>query len=412
MDDVFLGRQPILDQNQELVAFELLFRSQAQGPAIIADGVAATASVIVNAFGEIGIESALGPYRGFINVDTELLMSELVQVLPQTRVVLEVLENVEPSDEVIARCVKLRQKGFSIALDDVDGMSERIRRFAPVANIIKVDLLQVSAERLPALTGSLRSWPALLLAEKVDSREQLIRCQSLGFDLFQGFYFAKPEVFTRKRADPGKLVLLRLLSLVQGEPEIPQIEEQFKHHPGLTLNLLRIVNSAACGLSRKVASLREGIMVLGQRQLLRWVQLLLYSTGRDGKQMVTPLMHLAATRGRLMEVLAHKECPRDKPYAERAFMTGILSLMDILMGVPMDQILKEVRMAECLQEALLNRSGNLGRLLRLVELKEESSFPEISALLDESPFITIRELISAELAALTWATGLTTEGDA
>lgn len=412
MDDIFLGRQPILDQNQELVAFELLFRSQVQGPAIITDGAAATASVIVNAFGEIGIESALGPYRAFINVDAELLMSELVHVLPQTRVVLEVLESVEPSDEVVARCAELRQKGFSIALDDVDGMSERVRRFAPVANIIKVDLLQVSVERLPALTSSLRSWPALLLAEKVDSREQLARCQSLGFELFQGFHFAKPEVLTRKRSDPGKLTLLRLLSLVLGDAEMAQIEEQLKHHPGLTLNLMRIVNSAASGLSRKVASLREGIMILGQRQLRRWVQLLLYTTGRNGQQMMSPLMHLAATRGRLMEVLAYQERPRDKAYAEKAFMTGILSLMDVLMGLPMDQILQEVRMAEYLQEALLNRAGELGWLLRVVELKEESDFDAISVLLAENPFITIRELASAELEALTWATDLGVEGHA
>lgn len=409
MDDIFLGRQPILDQKQELVAFELLFRSQAEGPAIITDGSTATASVIVNAFGEIGIQSALGPYRAFINLDTEFLMSDLVQALPRTRVVLEVLESVEPSDEVLARCAALRQQGFSLALDDVNSMSERVKRFAPVANMIKVDLMQVSAERLPALVSSFRFWPALLVAEKVDSREQLVRCQSLGFELFQGFYFAKPEVLTRKRMDSGKLALLRLLSLVLGDAETPQIEEQLKHHPGLTLNFMRIVNSAASGLSRKVASLREGIMVLGQRQLQRWVQLLLYTTGRSGKQMVTPLMHLAATRGRLMEVLAHKEHPRDKPYAEKAFMTGILSLMDTLMGLPMEQILQEVHLADYLQEALLNRAGKLGRLLRLVELKEGSDFPTILVLLAETPFITLKELASAELEALTWATGLSTE---
>lgn len=319
IQDIYLGRQPIIDRNQRLVAFELLFRDGHNGGAKISDDLIATANVIVNAFGALGLRSVLGPQRGFVNVSADLLLSDLVSLLPKDQIVLEVLETVDVTEGIVRRCAELKQDGYQLALDDIEAIDERVRPLLPLADVIKVDLIQVAEDALPGLAAELRQWPGLKLAEKVGSREQAERCHALGFDLFQGYYFARPQVLSGKRADPSRAGLLRLLSLVMGDAEVETLEEEFKRQPHLSFQLLRMVNSVASGLSTKIGSLRHGIFVLGRTAIRRWVQLLLYTTGKNGRYDTSPLMQLAATRGKTMEILAVK---RDRKSADQRSWRG------------------------------------------------------------------------------------------
>ena len=346
MQEIFLGPQPILDRNQNLIAYELLFRSGFTADAGVIDDISASASVIVNAYAELGLENVLGKQRGFINVNAELLMSDMIRLLPRNQVVLELLETITITDEVVGRCEKLRSLVYQLALDDVIEITDPIERLLPLVNVVKIDLLQTSAQALPQLISFLKSKSLLLLAEKVESMEQAKHCMALGFDLFQGYHFARPQIISGKRADTSQLGLLRLLGLVMSDAETADIEQELKHYPTLTFNLVRMVNSAASALPHKIGSLKQVIVVLGRKQLQRWVQLLLYTAGRTDSQMMNALMQTAATRGKLMELIATAERPHDKQYHERAFMTGILSLLDTLLGMPLPEIVTQISLAD------------------------------------------------------------------
>ena len=406
MQEIFLGRQPILDRNQNLIAYELLFRSGFTADAGVTDDISASASVIVSAYAELGLANVLGKQRGFINVNAELLMSDMIRLLPRNQVVLELLETITITDEVVRRCGELRSLGYQLALDDVIEITDPIKRLLSLVNVVKIDLLQTSAQALPQLISFLKSKSLLLLAEKVEDLEQAKHCMALGFDLFQGYHFARPQIISGKRADTSQLGLLRLLGLVMSDAETTDIEQELKHYPTLTFNLVRMVNSAASGLPHKISSLKQVIVVLGRKHLQRWVQLLLYTAGRTDSQMMNALMQTAATRGKLMELLAMVERPHDKQYHERAFMTGILSLLDTLLGMPLPEIIAQISLADEVKLALLSRQGNLGRLLLLLEKKERNDIEAVSAMLAEMGFMGMSELIIAELDAIRWANGL------
>ena len=365
----------------------------------------ATAQVIVNTFGEMGIAEVLGKHKGFINLDAEFLHSDLVELLPRQQVVLELLETVKIDAGVVARCRELKAKGFSLALDDVVELSDEIRLLLNVMDVVKLDLTQIDPARLPVLVRELKQYPIKLLAEKVEDRNQARRCLRMGFDMFQGYYFARPEVLSGKRVHPSKMALLRILTLMMGGAENEKIEDAFKGHADLTYNLMRMVNSVGSGLATKISSVRHGLVVLGQRSLQRWVQLLLYASG-DGEYKVSPLMQLAATRGKLMELIVRQMKPHDSDHADRAFMVGMLSLLDALLGEPLYNILARMSLQEEVEAALLKRSGNLGELLDLCSGVEAGDVAIMQKGLRTHNSLDVAVLNKLQLEALAWANGI------
>ena len=221
--------------------------------------------------------------------------------------------------------------------------------------------------------------------------------------MFQGFYFAKPEVLSVKRADPGKLSLLKLLTLVMGDNDIEEIEKEFKHQPGLSYNLMRMVNSVASGLPQKINSIKHAIMIMGRKQLQRWVQLLLYTADPSNENMSSALMQTAAARGKLMELIATAERPHDKNHQERAFMVGILSLLNVLLGIEMQKIVDKLEIPDDMSQALLNREGRLGQELKLIEANENGDITVIQFILTELSFLSLSELANIEIQAIGWA---------
>jgi len=407
LPSIFLGRQPIIDRDQNLVAFELLFRTGYSEDADVSCNFSATADVIVNAFGQLGLRQTLGPHRGFLNVDRDMLASDLVALLPPQQIVLELLETIEVNDAVIERCKKLRRAGYRLALDDVTAIDDRVKALLPIAHMLKIDVAQVDSKALPRLVAALKHLPVLLVAEKVHTREQATSCHELGFDLFQGYYFARPEVVSAKRPDPSKMGLLRVMKLLSKDAEVRDIEAELKQYPDLVYNLMRIVNSAASGFTKKIDSLHQCIVVLGRSKLHRWVQLLLYNAPRRGPKGVNPLMHIAATRGKWMETLAAAERPRDRTYHDRAFMVGVLSLLETLIGLPMSEMVDDLNLDDEVADALLDRVGALGYLLNLLDKKECNDIPAVTRLLKGLPNVTLEQFTAAELDAAGWANGIT-----
>jgi len=405
-EEIFIGRQPIMDRHQQLFAYELLFRSsRGKNSAEVSDNLAATASVITYAFVDLGVEAALGPYKGFINCDESLLLSDMLEALPSDKIVLEVLETVEITPAIVERCTELKARGFTIALDDFVKYEERFRPLLDLVEIVKVDILPLDQAALMEATRALKKWPSLLLlAEKVDSPEQAKFCHDLDYALFQGYYFAKPVIIAGRKLNPSQLALMKLLGLVLEDAEAQEMEKVLKHEPGLTMNLMRLTNSAATGARVKVTSMRHAITVLGRRQLQRWLQLLLYTNpAGGGNSVASPLLQLAATRGRTMELMALKLHPGDRTFEDHAFMSGIMSLMPALMGIQMEEILRTVSFGNEVRAALESRGGTLGVMLSLVEALEGHDVKLCHDLTDSLVGIDAQAVNVCLTQALAWA---------
>jgi EAL and modified HD-GYP domain-containing signal transduction protein len=402
VDQLFLGRQPILDRDQQLFAYELLFRNGNRNAADVTDGVQATATVIANAFSELGVEAALGKHRGFINVDEQFLFSDMLELLPRHAVVLEILETVPPTPAVIERCRALKAAGFTLALDDVIQLEPEFAELLAEVEIVKVDIQPLSRVQLMQLAMKLKPMGKQLLAEKVDSREQMEQCLKLGFTLFQGYYFAKPTIIAGKKLDHSQLSLMKLMGLLLGDADTSELEAALKPEPGLTVNLLRMTNSVGAGCTERITSLGHAITVLGRRQLQRWLQLLVFASGKQSAAS-NPLLQMAATRGRLMELLAGELSPGDNGLADRAFMAGIMSLMPVLVGQTIDEIVAPLGLAGDVRDALCQGSGRLGALLRITECSENGNMIELTAALTELPGMGPKAINRAQTQALQWA---------
>ncbi|NTV49509.1 MAG: EAL domain-containing protein [Geobacteraceae bacterium] len=406
----FLGRQPILDRNQEIVGYELLFRSANIDHAVFDSYSHACSNVITHALSSFGMHEVLGGKFGFINVHLGLLLSEMLELLPIGQTVLELLEMIQLDEQVLERCRELKELGFLIALDDheFDASNSEIYN---VVDIIKIDVLLTGMDALPEMVRQLRKYPVKLLAEKVETVEQFQACYDLGFDLFQGYFFARPVVLNRRKIDVSGLALLKLLQQLTMGASIDVIEMTFKENPGLSYNLLRLVNSVALGMREKIKTLRHAILLLGMNHLRRWTQLSLFA-GHDSRGINHPLLEMAAVRGRLMENMLKQMAGRaaSDEQAEAAFMVGILSLLDILFETPMEEIIVNLNLTDNVSSALLKREGQLGKMLMLAEKLEVTDFDAVAVLLGECG-ISLDQLLAAQLEAFNWRSSIIHQED-
>lgn len=413
---LYVGRQPILGREQQLLAFALVL----QDGMIASEGTGENVdNPLAQAFAAPASEQPLGPYRAFIQVDRDFLLSEVIETLSPALVVLKLKAGLAPTDEVVERCRQLVAKGFVLAVHDncdTDGEVDRAAALIQLAEIVAIDVAAADAAALAARIGQLRSGNRKLLAQNVETARQLELCQSLGFDLFQGYFFARPALNLSQKLKPAQLSLMRLLALAMEDADTSEIENAFKHEPGLTLDLLRLTNSAANGLTTRITSLRHAIAVLGRRQLQRWLQLLIYANADSGKtardpHALSPLLQLAATRGRLMELLADCVQAGNREFADQAFMVGILSLMPTLLGMAMAEILAQLPFAQRVGLALTERSGQLGQLLTLVEATERADQDALAEAQRRLPAINARLLDSRLAQAMAWANNVGREQD-
>lgn len=400
----FLGRQPIVGMQRELVAYELLFRSSRTNAALILNDVSASAAVIQYAFSDLGVQSALGEKSGFINLSEALLMSDIIEILPRDRVVLEILETVAITPEVLARCRQLKNAGYTLAMDDVMGLSEAQKSMLPLMSFVKVDVLTMVRTDVAALVRDLKSFEVTLLAEKIDTDEQYAFCRDLGFHLFQGYFFAKPVILSGRSVQPSAQVLIKLLGLIAADAEIEELEEVLKHAPDLTLRLLRLANSAAFNRAHKVTTVRSAILMLGRLQLSRLVQIMLFAQHSGNSIARDPIIQTAAVRGRLMEGMAAALGWAN--IRDQAFMVGMLSLADTLFGQSRPDVLALLNLEQSLQEALLTYTGRLGALLRLVETSERPDGGNILSQMTKLGLSDFDQFNRSQVEALKWASAL------
>ena len=333
--DFYLGRQPVLDRNQALFGYELLFRSAGQGKPGSGEadiggaptaGLSATAAVIAHA-AQLGLARAIGDAACFLNVDADVLDSDIFAFLPRERTVLEIVSTVRPNDAVLARVAALSGHGFRFALDGVNDDDARLQRLLPLVGFVKLDVRSTPRDTLAGLVQRLHAGGKTLVADKVETRSAYQTSLDLGFDYFQGYHFARPSVLGGRKLSPSQLAVLELMKLVMSDVDNADIERAVKRDVTLALNLLRLVNTPAVGARQRIDSIGQALIVLGRRQLQRWLQIMLFAEPATRGHNQTPLLLLATTRGRLMELLAQRLRPSQRQVAEVAFTVGIMSLM-------------------------------------------------------------------------------------
>jgi EAL and modified HD-GYP domain-containing signal transduction protein len=409
--DFFLARQPILNREQELSAYELLFRSGAAGPANVTDDRAATASVIEHA-SDLGLVNVIGASQGFVNIDERVLMSDFVKFLPREKIFLEILETVEVTDAVVARVEQLVAEGFRFVLDDVIADSPGLRRLLPYVEIIKIDIMGMKQSRLSELFQIFKASNKKMLAEKVETLDDFKFCHDLGFDFFQGYYFAKPVIISGKKISSSQLKIVRLINMLATDAETTEIEAIIKQEASLGLNLMRLVNTPAFTRAQKISSLKQALTMLGQRQLQRWLQILMYAGAGKADGLMSPLLNLATTRGKLLELMAQKSIPRNQMAADTAFTVGIMSLLDTLFGTSMEKILDQISVADEVKQALLHRNGIYGEMLQLAMHVENLTLPGplLAASLSRLD-LSMDELRTMQIEAFGWSDDITLSGD-
>jgi len=400
--EFYLGRQPILDRNQTLFGYELLFRNEPVGPALVVNELSATAAVIAHA-SQLGMERTIGDALGFVNVDADVLMTDIFSFLPRERVVLEIADALPLTPELLARMQELGSHGFQFALHGA-AEGEHTEALLPLVQYVKLDAHHTPLSTLMRQAPRFHQLRKKLVAEKVESREDFKNALDLGFDYFQGYYFSKPVIMSGKKLSPSQLAVMELMTLVTSDADNPEIERAIKRDVSLALNLLRLVNTPAVGARQRIDSLSQALNLLGRRQLQRWLQIMLYAEPSKRGHSMTPLLMLATTRGRLLELLATKLRPSDRHAADVAFTVGIMSLMDTLFGMPMHEILGQIPVIDTVAAALLDRTGFYGELLKLAESLERIEeldhqiVPTLRALA-----MTSGELVELELAAFEWS---------
>lgn len=398
--DVFVARQPIFDERDRLFAYELLYRSGTQQN--WANGVSADqmcTDTVIHALLSIGMAPLTGGTLAFINMTRDFLLSGQYQLFEPKTVVIELLETVEPTPEVIAACEQLRRKGYTLALDDFVN-APGYEPLLALASIVKIDVLNRSEAEVKGVADALRKYGVRLLAERVETAEVRDMCRRHGYTLFQGYYYSRPQIVSHRELSVEHSTMMRLLNMLDDHTASDaEIENAFKSDPSLSYKLLRIANSAAFG-GRDVTSIGFALRMVGRGVLHRWLTVLLVSSVASNNGIALELVLAALVRARLAELIGERTGRRAA--MGPLFLVGLFSLLDALLRMPMEGILARMAIGQEVKDALLSRSGPYASTLALVEAQERGDW---SAVADaaESVALSPAQVSGLYTEALGWA---------
>jgi EAL and modified HD-GYP domain-containing signal transduction protein len=389
--EVLFARQPILDGDGRLAGYELLYR----GVGGSESPHAATSRVAASALSDLGLRQATGGAPAFINVTTEFLLAMDPLPFGPEGVVLEIAADRVPDGPLLERLARLRQHGYMLALDGYAGQpgADPLLDFATLA---KVDANGVGPSGLAVVVSHLRGRGIKPIAHNVETHLDHDRCIDAGFALFQGDFVCRPREIVGHNVPTASIGALRLAAGISAaEPDgVDELEKAIALDPGLSLRLLRFVNSAAFSLRHQIKSVRQAIVLLGPRTVRQWAMLLLLS-GIDEKR--GPLLITALSRGRTCEAIARRLGADD---ADAYFFTGMLSVVDALLDQPMDEAIRDLPLSEDVVAALVDRAGGKGRTLTMAEACERGAWDDAAL-----PSLDASQLAVLHVEALTWADG-------
>jgi EAL and modified HD-GYP domain-containing signal transduction protein len=393
MTDVFVGRQPIFDRRGRVVGYELLFRDGKADSAVIVDQEAATATVVLNTVTEIGFEQVVGGHPAWINVSSEFVRNGLVQLLPPALLVFEILEGQAIDDQMLATVAELKRRGYRFALDDFV-YSLDTEPLLGFVDFVKLDLLALGNRRLSRMINRLEPYDIRFVAEKVETQEDYAFCARAGCDFFQGYFFCRPELMRGRRIDSNRAALLDLLAALHDpEAELAELHRKIALDVGLSLRLLRYINSPFFGLREKVRSIGQAAALLGLDHLKQWATLTALTSiaNKPAELALTALI-----RARFCELAAHDQIDLN---ANEMFTLGLFSVIDALLDTPMTQLLARLPFASDVCEALVEHKGPKGEILECLSALETGDLATAEAILPTAGQLYVLALAWADDAA-------------
>ncbi len=404
----FIGRQPIMNTKESVVGYELMIQGVSDARYDALRGETKTSVMLLErCLEQIDLSELLGGATGYLTVNEDLLCSDAVETLPKDRVVLQLPYFDTMSEALLRRCQEIAKAGHRLCLNDYRRRDAR-EDLIDAASHVKIDALATSEADLRRLSRRLGKMSVSIMASRVEMPAQYQNLIRYGVQLFQGYYFTEPVLRDAGDLDGERAVLIDLLMQVQRGCEIGRIAEEFKRSAMLGVNLLRLVNGLQLARSQKIASVEQALMMIGAQGLSRWLNLMLFAGG-DDEGTTTPLLRLATTRGKTLELLTLGDPALDaaeaKQSAERAFLVGMLSLVHAQLGMTREQALATLNLVEEIRAPLEHREGRLGRLLELCERSEAGDAAGVEEVVGELG-LSMEAAHEARMAAYQWADGL------
>lgn len=368
-ETIQVGRQAIFDRELEVFAYELLYRD-AGGTCSFTDGNMASSVTVLNAFMEIGLDRITGPYKAFINLTRPFFVDMPPIPFDRERVVLEILEDVNVDEELLLGISSMAGHGFELAMDDYN-FQPQLQPILPLVSYIKVEIQPGGMEELTRRMPELRATGARLLAEKVETIEQFEQLKALGFDYFQGYFFARPSIVRSDRVEENSAMVVQLLARLN-DPDVPMQEviDLVSQDPGLSFKILRYVNSAGVGLRSKVESIQRAVVLMGLSRIRAWATL--FAMAGLGNR-PPEILNVGLLRANLCERLC-RLCKTGTP--ETAYTAGLLSVMDAMLSQPLAGLMDQLPLSDDLKRAIVSHEGNYGQLLEAAVMLERNEWPQ------------------------------------
>lgn len=395
----YAARQPILDKDKNLFAYELLFRDSIDNVFPNVGGDEATSKIIEASKFNMGISNFTANKPAFINFTLETLIKGYPLMLTPDEVVVEVLETVKPGKRLLEACKELYEKGYTLALDHYEHQKVWAH-FYPFIKIIKIDVQQTAFSDVKEIKQAIAKFPEIkLLAEKVETHEQHQEAIDAGFDLFQGYFFAKPEMVKTKDLSPSQMTMAELL-YESSKPELDliSITAVFQRDVTLSYKLLRYANSAIFRRRNEISSIKQALVTLGSAELKRFISLMFAVTSNPDKP--SELITLCMARAKFCELCAGEV--KGKVDVSIAFLTGLLSMIDALLDEDIESVLARLPLAKEIKDTLINKEGILAELIKLVQLIETAQWDEMMLVI--APLGLEKETVLEQYnQALAWA---------
>jgi c-di-GMP phosphodiesterase len=369
----YLARQVILNNDETIMGYELLYRDSTQ-KAHIQNPRHATAALLVNVLNQAGLNNVVGENLAFINVDDSFLRHNFIESIPPKTFVFELTATTSLDERLVERVQNLNNARYVFSLDlDSYEKIDVVKTLAPYLSFLKIDTSGFNVEHLKALKEALSEYPLIYIASKVEDEETFKSYQKEEFDAYQGYFFAQPHIIQDKKLDANQLVLFKLCDTIQSGASTADIVKAFEQSPAMTLQLLQFINSGAFHFRDRISSINQVITLLGRNSLIQWLMLLLYSKNFSSKvKYQNPLILMVRQRTEIMVNLL-KLIKKDASTSEQgeAYFVGILSLMDTLLHVPLDDVLREFYVEKSISDAIYYQSGFLGELYTVVLAVEQ-----------------------------------------
>ncbi|WP_297432364.1 EAL domain-containing protein [Sulfurimonas sp.] len=381
MQNIYLARQPILDLNARICAYEVLFRDMNKESVITGDRYA-SAAVISNVLNKFGKKELLEDKRGFVKIDEKFLLNDIIFSVPKEFFVFDLLEYVAITERVVERLAHLADEGYVLGLNDTQLTLNTFEKYAHVLKYLsffKLDFERGLDDDTSFYIKELKKYNIQVIASKVEDHESYEIAKKLGADCFQGYFFAKPKILENAKYEASQFDVLKLYNLLMQDTSIDEITTEFEKSPEITVQLLQFMNSGAFHFRNKISSIHHVITLMGRVTLAKWLMLMIYSKSLSKNKNHKPLMLMVQNRIELMEIILKDVEPNVKSdRLGEAYLVAVLSLIDTIFSMKLEDILEGINISESVKEALLDYNNIFGEILQVILFIENSNFKGVT----------------------------------